>query len=276
MNRLNVLTLISACCIVSACSTQPEDDASSSIDALGPGEVAFVDGERIPESIFRLHSLNSLQVAADDLTPEARTEVIEQLVFLQILTAEAEKLGLTGERRIAAEIELQRQQLLARAIADRYIEENPPTESELRDLYEFNLPRLSRTEYKTRHILVDTESEAADLLAQLNDGANFADLAMEHGTDSTQTEGGDLGWITPDSVVEPFADAIQTATPGEPLAAPVETQYGWHVILVEEINEQAAPGLEAVRQDLTSAARNQKLDAYANGLREAAEVTIVE
>lgn len=276
MNRIRLLTLIAASIFASGCSTQSEDSETSSTDALGPGEVAFVDGERIPESLFRLHTLNSLQVAADDLTPEARQEMIEQLVFLQILTAEAEKQGLTEERRIAAEIELQRQQLLARAIADRYIEENPPTESELRDLYEFNLPRLRRTEYKTRHILVDTESQATELLAQLDEGADFAELAMEHGTDSTQSEGGDLGWITPDSVVEPFADAIQAATPGEPLDAPVETQYGWHVILVEEIEEQAAPGLESVRQDLTSAARSQKLDTYAASLREAAEVTIVE
>jgi peptidyl-prolyl cis-trans isomerase C len=276
MNKIRKLTIIVTSGIACACSTQSEDDASGNIDALGSGEVAFVDGERIPESLFRLHTLNSLQVEADALTPEARAEMIEQLVFLQILAAEAEKQGLTQERRIAAEIELQRQQLLARAVADRYIEENPPTESELRDLYEFNLPRLRRTEYKTRHILVDTESEAADLIAQLGDGADFAKLAMEHSTDSTQSDGGDLGWITPDSVVQPFADAIQAATPGEPVGAPVETQYGWHAILVEEIKEQAAPGLEAVRQDLTSAARSQKLDAYATGLREAAEVTTVE
>ena len=276
MNRIRILTIFAASCFAFACTTQSDDGSTGSIDALGPGEVAFVDGERIPESLFRLHTLNSLQVSADDLTPEARTEMIEQLVFLQILAAEADRQGLTDERRIAAEIELQRQQLLARAVADRYIEENPPTESELRDLYEFNLPRLRRTEYKTRHILVDTESEAAELISELDEGADFAALAMEHGTDSTQSEGGDLGWITPDSVVEPFAEAIQAATPGEPLDTPVETQYGWHVILVEEINEQAAPGLEAVRQDLTSAARSQKLDAYANSLREAAEVTIVE
>jgi peptidyl-prolyl cis-trans isomerase C len=276
MSSLRVVTILATACTVFACSTESESDSVGGVDVLGPGEVAFVDGKRVPESIFRLHTINSLQVEADALTPEARTEMIEQLVFLQILTSEAEKMGLTGERRIAAELELQRQQLLARAVADRYIEENPPTESELRDLYEFNLPRLRRTEYKTRHILVDTESEAADLITQLHDGADFAELAMEHGTDTTQSDGGDLGWITPDSVVQPFGDAIQSATPGEPLDAPVETQYGWHVILVEEIEEQAAPGLEAVRQDLTNAARSQKLDAYAASLREAAEVTIVE
>jgi peptidyl-prolyl cis-trans isomerase C len=262
--------------IAIACTTEPEDATSSTVDALGPGEVAFVDGERIPESVFRLHTINSLQANAEDLTPEGRAEIVEQLVFLQILTNEAEKEGLHEERRIAAQIELQRQQLLARAMADRFAEENPPTESELRDLYELNLPRLRRTEYKTRHILVDSESAATELIAQLNQGADFAELATEHGTDATQEDGGDLGWITPDSVVEPFASAVQAATPGEPLEAPVETQYGWHVILVEEVKEQAAPGLEAVRQDLTAAARNQKLDAYAARLREAAEVTIVE
>jgi peptidyl-prolyl cis-trans isomerase C len=271
-----MVTIIATASIVVACSTESDTDSNAGVDALGPGEVAFVDGKRIPESIFRLHTLNSLQVEPDNLTPEARAEVIDQLVFLQLLTNEAERNGLDEERRIAAALEMQRQQYLARAMAERYSDENPPTESELREIYEFNLPRLRRTEYKTRHILVDTEAEAADLIDQLNQGADFAELAMEYGTDSTQEDGGDLGWITPDSVVEPFAAAIQVATPGQPLDTPVETQYGWHVILVEDTEEQAAPGLEAVRQELTAAAENQKLDAFVASLREAAEVTIVE
>jgi peptidyl-prolyl cis-trans isomerase C len=276
MRSSRTLPIITASFVALGCSSGSESDVISTVDVLGPGEVAVVDGKRIPESTFRLHTLNSLQVDADDLTPEGRAEIIDQLVFLQILTNEAERNGLHEERRIAAELELQRQQFLARAMAERFTEENPPTQSELRDLYEQSLPRLRRAEYKTRHILVDTEEEAVDLITQLNQGADFAELAMEHGTDSTREDGGDLGWITPDSVVEPFAVAIAAATPGNHLEAPVETQYGWHVILVEDKEEQAAPGLEAVRQELIVAVESQKLDAYAAELREAAVVTITE
>jgi peptidyl-prolyl cis-trans isomerase C len=255
---------------------QDAGDATDRVDALGPGEVAFVDGNRIPESIFRVFTLSALQANADDLTEEGRAEVIDRLIFLQVLAQEAEQQGLHEERRIAAELELQRMNLLARAVTERFSEENPPTESELRDLYELNLPRLRSPEYKTRHILVETEAEAADLIAQLDQGADFADLAREHSTGPSGPDGGDLGWATADSYVAPFAEAVRAATTGRHYESPVETEFGWHVILVEDFEEQAAPGLEAVRQDLIIAAGNQKLEAYVNGLREAAEVTVVE
>jgi len=275
MNALRTLLVLVATSLVFACSQNSGNGEADNAEVLGPGEVAFVNGERIPESVFRLHTLSALQVNADDLTPEAREEMIEQLVLLQLLAGEAETNGLHRERRIAAELELQRIQFLARAMAERYTEDNPPSEAELRELYELNLPRLRAAQYKTRHILVDSETLAIDLIEQLNEGADFAALATEHSTDSSTSEDGDLGWLTADSVVEPFATAIQAATPGELLDDPIETQYGWHVILVDEVQEQVAPGLESVRQDLIRAVETQKLDTYASGLRETAEVTMV-
>ena len=195
---------------------QESGDATDTVDALGPGEVALVDGNRIPESIFRVFTLSALQANADDLTEEGRAEVIDRLIYLQVLAQEAEQQGLHEERRIAAEIELQRMNLLARALTERFSEENPPTESELRDLYELNLPRLSSPEYKTRHILVETEAQAAELIAQLDEGADFADLAREHSTGPSGPDGGDLGWASADSYVAPFAEAVRAATPGTP------------------------------------------------------------
>jgi peptidyl-prolyl cis-trans isomerase C len=235
-----------------------------------------VNGNRIPESVFRVFTLSTLQASADDLTEEGRAEVIDRLVFLQVLADEAERSGLPEERRIAAELELQRMNILARALTERFRDENPPTESELRDLYEVNLPRLRSPEYKTRHILVETEAEALDLISQLDQGADFSDLAREHSTGPSGPDGGDLGWATADSYVAPFAEAVRAATPGRHYELPVETEFGWHVILVEDFEEQVAPGLEAVRQDLIIAVENQKLDAFVNGLRESAEVTIVQ
>jgi peptidyl-prolyl cis-trans isomerase C len=269
---LAVLTALGAI----ACSDAPDGDTNASTDALGPGEVAVVNGERIPESLFRYYVLNALQADADDLTPEGRQEVIERLVYLKLLADDAESSGLHQERTIAAELELARMQLLARARTERYRSENPPTEAELRELYQANLPRLSSAQYKTRHILVETEDEAATLIEELQTGADFAALAQEHSTGPTGPDGGDLGWITAQSVVEPFAQAVETATPGEIVPTPVQTQYGWHVILVEEKEDQVPPGLDAVREDLIVAVETQKLDNYAAGLREAAEVVIVE
>ena len=275
MNPIRSISICALAGISLGCAPDATDTAST-VDALGPGEVAFVDGDRIPESIFRVFTLSALQANADDLTEEGRAEVIERLVFLKVLADEAERTGLTAERRVAVELELQRMNILARALTERYREENPPTEAELRDLYELNLPRLRSPEYKTRHILVETEAEAADLISQLDQGADFADLAREHSTGPSGPDGGDLGWATADSYVAPFAEAVKAATPGQHYGVPVETEFGWHVILVEDFEEQAAPGLEAVRQDLVLAVENQKLDAYVTGLRENAEVSVAE
>lgn len=275
MRSIGSISILALSGILFGCA-QDAGDTADGVDLLGPGEVAFVDGNRIPESIFRLFTLSTLQADADNLTEEGRAEVIERLVYLQVLAQEAQQRGLHEERRIAAELELQRMNTLARALTERFSDDNPPSESELRDLYELNLARLSSPEYKTRHILVDTEREAVDLIAQLDQGANFAELAREHSTGPSGPDGGDLGWATADSYVEPFAEAVRAATPGRHYEAPVETEFGWHVILVEDSEEQVAPGLDAVREDLIVAVGNQKLEAYVNGLRDAAEVTIGE
>ncbi len=203
-----------------ACAQDSADEIGSTDTLLGPGEVAIVGGERIAESVFRLFTIGALQTNADNLTPEGRAEVVDRLVYIQLLAQEAERSGIHQERRIAAELELQRMQLLARSMAQRFAEENPPTEAELRDFYQENLDQIRATRYKTRHILVDTEEEAEDLLEELEDGEDFAELAQEFSTDASATDGGDLGWIQSETVVEPFATAIVNAIPGQPYTRP--------------------------------------------------------
>lgn len=277
MKAFGPLSCLAAAGVLAACSQEPEQQGSVPADRFGPGEVAIVDGERVPESIFRLYTLTGYQVNADDLTPEGRREFVDEVVLLKVLADEAERRGLHEERRIAADLELRRLQTLGQALTERFAADNPPTESELRDLYQANLSRLAGTEYKVRHILVETEAEASNLIERLDEGDDFAALAREHSTDtSTAPDGGDLGWSSADSWVDPFAEAVVGATAGTVVPTPVETQFGWHVILVEEKAEQVAPGLAAVRQDLEAAVRSQKLEAYVRGLRDAAEVTIVD
>ena len=260
---------------ISAYGQGAASGSAAASDPLGPGEVAFVGEDRIPESIFRLFTLASLQTDAENLTPEARTQVIDRLVIIELLAQEAEKRGLPRERRVAAELELQRLQTLARNMTNRYTDENPATEAELRDLYQASLPQLQQTQYKTRHILVESEDEARDVLEELDDGEDFADLAQQYSIDQTAAQGGDLGWITVNSVPA-FANALPTATPGVPLADPVQSNYGWHVILVDEIKEEAAPSLEDVRDDLTAAVEAQKLTKFVESLRENSQVRLTE
>jgi peptidyl-prolyl cis-trans isomerase C len=259
-----------------ACAQDSSEGTASPNSALGPGEVAVVNGQRIPQSVYRLFTLGTLQTNADNLTAEQRVQVVDRLIYMELLAQEAERRGLGEERRIAAELELQRLQTLARHMADRFAEENPPSESELRNLYQENLPRLQRTQYETRHILVETEEEAEDLIDEIEDGADFQELAREHTIDTNGDEGGYLGWLDVEGVVEPFGAALIVAAPGEVVPEPIETEFGWHVVLVDEIRENTAPGLEAVRQDVTVAAESTKLAEFVESLRDSAEVEIVD
>ena len=253
-----------------------QEATNTNDDFLGPGEVAVVNGERIPESLFRLYAINATQTNPDRLDEEARSQLIEGLIVLRLFADEAEKSGLPRERRIAAELELQRLQLLARYMTERYSEDNPPTETQLRELYEANLERLTGARYKVRHILVGTETAAARIIDDLDDGDDFAELAREFSTDPSAEEGGDLGWVSSTAVPASFAEALAATPTGEFHPDPVETEFGWHVILVEDSEDAAAPPLADIRPDLISAAETQNLSLWAEQLMEAAEIEVTE
>jgi peptidyl-prolyl cis-trans isomerase C len=265
------LIFLSAMALLSGCADEPPAQAQ---DALGPGQVATVDGKRIPESMFRIYVLNALQRNADDLSAEERARAIEDLVYVLVLSNEGEERGIPAERAMAAELELIRWQSIAREVTERFREQNPPSEAEIRALYEENLPRLSARQYHARHILVATEDEAATLITQIDDGGDFAALANEHSTDGDGKSGGDLGWFTAETMVQPFGEAIRTMEDGTYTRTPVQTQYGWHVIKVEESREGQAPDIESLRTELTSAVERRKLDEYIRGLREGAVVDL--
>jgi peptidyl-prolyl cis-trans isomerase C len=270
--------LLLAALLIMACGQEQaaeRDNGSQAADeALGTSRIATVNGNPVYESVFRLLSLNRLQKDADQLDPDQKEALADQLIQIQLLASAAEEKGLPKERKIAAEIELQRLQTLARSMAMRYVEENPPTETELRAAYEANLPKLAATQYKARHILVKTEVEASAIIKQLDGGADFAELAKEKSTGPTGPNGGDLGWFSADRMVKPFSEAVQSLKVGAYTEKPVETQFGWHVILLEDKKDQQAPGLDAVRQDMTNLVQQQKVQAYVESLRQKADVQI--
>jgi peptidyl-prolyl cis-trans isomerase C len=225
--------------------------------------------------LFEYYTLNAVQRDPELLSTAERQQLIEQTILITVLAQAAVEQGLVEDPLIAVELEYQRLQLLARAVTEQFRSDNAPTEAELRTAYEENLPQFLNTQFKARHILVETENEASALIAELDDGADFASLAQEHSIGPTGPDGGDLGWFSAESMVAPFAEAVRAATPGVHTGAPVQTRFGWHVILVEEVQEQAAPGLEAVRTDLTAIVERQKLDAYVQSLRDSAAIELV-
>jgi peptidyl-prolyl cis-trans isomerase C len=266
------IALLSFVLGVVACNQETASPPSAGA-ALGPDRVATVNDAPIPESLFRVYVINA-QKDPDQLTPEERTAFIEGLVQMKLLADAAAEQGLLEERRIASELELQRWQLAARAMALRHLEQNPATDAELQALYDENLPRLGGTQYKARHILVESREDALGVIEQLRQGEDFVALATEHADGPTGPNGGDLGWFTPDSTVQPFADAVRTMQVGTYSTEPVQTDFGFHVILLEDTRTQEAPTLDAVRNELTNAVERNKIEAFVKSLSDAAAVAV--
>lgn len=273
MNLQKRILSVACAAILAGCA---DSSTETTVEAnwLGESSVGTINGVAVPESLFRRLGLNMIQKSAEDMTAEERAAILEQLVALQLAANDGERQALHQERAIAAELELRRLQFLASAAVERHVENNPPSEAELRDLYEQQTANLSGTEYKASHILVETEAEAAILIEQLDAGADFAALAREFSTGPTGPNGGDLGWFTPDRMVAPFSEAVQALEVGAHTAAPVQTQFGWHVILLSDTRGQQPPGIESMRIELTTLAQRQKVEAYLDGLVNAAEVAV--
>ncbi len=267
-------SLLSAACAAILAGCAPQTETAVEQNWLGDSSIGTINGVEVPESLFRRLSLDTIQKPADDLTPEERAAMVDRLVTFQLAAGDGERLALHQERSIAASLELARLQVLANAAVERHLEDNPPSEAELRDLYEQRIENLSGTEYKARHILVETEDEASDLIEQLDGGADFAELAQEFSTGPTGPNGGDLGWFAPDRMVAPFSAAVQALEVGSHSPEPVQTQFGWHVILLEETRDQQPPGIESMRVELTTIAQQQRVQSYLQGLREAAEIAV--
>lgn len=267
---LSLMSSIFAGALV-ACSPSPSEGPSAN---LGAGRVATVNGEAVAESLLRVYSLASERKNLDEVDATTRERLIEDLIGVELLNQEGDKAGLTTSRTLAAQIELQRMQLVARNVATEFLTKNPPTEAELQQIYDENLPRLSGQQYKARHILVETRNEAESVIAQLQSGADFAALAAERAEGPTGPNGGQLDWFTLDSIPQPFADAVSRMTVGDYTAAPVQTDFGFHVILLEDARRQEAPSLEEIRADLVAAAERKKLDDHLKALRAAADVVV--
>ena len=217
--------------LLGACSQQEADAPVAG--NLGSAQVATVNGKPIPESVLRVYALTTERTSLDEMSPEDRERIINDVIGLELLAQQAEK--------------------------ERLLE---------------NLPRLSGQQFKARHILVESQEEADAVIAELRQGADFVALAEQRADGPTGPNGGTLDWFTLDSMPPAFAAAVRTMTVGTYSAEPVQTEFGFHVILLEETREQEPPPLEEIRDELTSAAERKRLDDYIRMLRESATVSV--
>lgn len=227
-----------------------------------------VNGVDVDSAVVDAYIETRTQQPASQATPEERAQWIEELTDLYLLTTQARMDELTADPKVKAQLELQKRGLLAQVAAGDFLERNAATDEEIMAEYAAQIEASPDQQYKARHILVETQSAAVDLIAELNEGADFEALAREHSTGPSGPNGGDLGWFASNQMVKPFADAVAALENGKYTSAPVQTQFGWHVILREDSRDAEPPTLDAVRDVLKQRVEQRKLQLYLEQLRE--------
>jgi peptidyl-prolyl cis-trans isomerase C len=200
--------------------------------------------------------------------------LLNELVNHFMVANSAEGRALAKDPDVVAALEVARARLLAQTFVRAQIEANPVDAAELQSLYEQRYASASGMEYKARHILLDDEAAAQAVIAELDGGADFAELAKARSTGPSGSAGGDLGWFEPGQMVAPFADATSKLENGRYSETPVKTQFGWHVILREDSREVAPPALEEVEDELTQSLHQQRVAAAITRIREATRIEV--
>ena len=233
--------------------------------------IAIVNGKAVPKA--RVDNL--LQQAAragQKAGPEMEAQAKDQVVLREIFTQEAERKGLATSADYRAQMELARKSILIRELFEDFKKKNPVTDAEAKAEYDKFKAQLTGTEYRARHILVEKEDEAKALIVQLKGGASFEELAKKHSKDpGSGAQGGDLDFAKADAYVPEFGKALTQLKKGEITVVPVKTQFGWHVIKLEDTREDEFPAFDDVKAQIVQRMEQVKLQQYQEELRKAAK-----
>ncbi len=233
--------------------------------------LATVNGKTI--SKVRADALTNAQVAQGRKdTEELRKDVREELIRREIIAQAAGKKGLDKKPEVLAQMALASQGVLISAYINDYFKANPITDAMLKAEYDSIRQALGEKEFKARHILVEKEDDAKAIIEKLKKGEKFEDLAKESKDPGSKDRGGDLGWANQAAYVKPFSAAMLSLEKGKYTEVPVKTDFGWHVILLEDSRELKAPGLDEVKPQLTQRLQAQLIEKHVSDLRTKAKV----
>jgi peptidyl-prolyl cis-trans isomerase C len=233
--------------------------------------LARVNGQAIPTAKADA-MLNGLRAQGQQDSPQLRNAIREELITREIIMQESAKLDLLNNPAVAAEIENARQNVIIRAYVQDWVKKNPINDAELRKEYDRVKASMGEKEYLASHILVEKEDEAKKIIADLKKGAKFADLAKVSKDPGSKDKGGELDWAAPNTYVPEFSAAMVKLKKGEYTQTPVKSQFGFHVILVQDERAPAIPPFEEVKPQLAQAAQQQQLTRMREALRKGAKV----
>ncbi len=233
---------------------------------------ALVNGVSVPQARVDLRVKVATQQTQQPDSPDLRSKVREELITLEVISQAAVKAGLDKQPETVQRLELTKQNILADALVQEYVKSHPVTDDMLKKEYENFKKRVGNTEYKLSHVLVGTEDEAKKAAAELKKGAKFAKVAKSMSLDtSSKDKGGDLGWTVPAKFVQPLADAVLKLKKGQ-VSEPVQTQYGWHIIKLEDTRDLKLPALDEMKANLENSMQQQAIAKYIEELRSKAKV----
>jgi peptidyl-prolyl cis-trans isomerase C len=234
--------------------------------------IAVVNGTPIPKS--RADALiEQLVHQGQQDTPQLQQAVREELVNREILMQEAVRRGLPNRPDVKAQVAVAQQTVVLRALIEDFVKNNQPSDAEITARYNALVKDAGGKEYHLHHILVDNEQQAKDLIAKIKAGASFEDLAKQYSKDpGSGKNGGDLDWSDPKAYVPEFADAATHLQKGQMTDKPVHTQFGWHIIRVDDIRAVTPPPLEQVRAQIVQQIQQEKLQAFEENLRKNAKI----
>ncbi|MDP8985215.1 MAG: peptidylprolyl isomerase [Pseudomonadota bacterium] len=257
--------------VLSACGKGQQ--AATPAAANTAPAVATVDGAPIARADYDVFMKSLLQgKPATDLTPDQKNQVLDELITIKLVSTQAVKDGLDKDPDIAANLEVLRMRVLSDAESQKFMKGKEPTDAELHAEYDSAIAAMEKTEYHAKHILVDSKEKAEQLIKKIKAGAKFEDVAKAESSDNSKTSGGDLGWFTPARMVKPFADAVKSLKKGDMTPEPVQTQYGWHIIKLEDIREVAPPPFDQVKAQVSKSVIQKKVLAYVDDLKKNAKI----
>ena len=231
-----------------------------------------VNGVAIPQAYFDAMN-RERELSGQPSTPEIAQAIKEELINREILLQAARKKGLEKDAAIAAQMDMARQAVLIRAYFDNYVKSNPITDAALKTQYDAIAAQMGNKEYKARHVLVDNEDEAKAIIVSLGRGESFEKLAKDKSKDTgSKDNGGDLDWGPAGRYVPEFGNALKALQKGETSKTPVKTQYGFHVIRLDDVRDLKVPSFEEAKPNLLQRAQQEQVANLVKSLRDRAKI----
>jgi peptidyl-prolyl cis-trans isomerase C len=274
---LVIITFVFVTSLVTAQNeSAPESEqapAAQTAPAEVPDPVAVVNEVPIPKDLYQVYAQQRQAQLGNVNSPQARETLINELVIQELLVQQANDMNLSENEQIATQLKIMERNLLAEAAVRKMLEEQGPSASDVETAYETNKNTMDK-EYKASHILVESEEKAQELINELEEGAEFAELAKSNSSDSSAAQGGSLGWFTTNMMVPAFSESVSELEKGNYTETPVQTQFGWHVIKLDDVRDTEPPTLESMRPEIMQRLQGQAINDYLVKLRSDADIEI--